>query len=211
MDTTYWGKNFGVMLFKDAITNENLLKYYVKTETNKLYLQGINDLRSKGFTILAIVCDGRRGLINSFKNIPVQMCQFHQVAIIRRYITMKPKLLASIELKRIVDLLKQTDKESFIGLLNEWFEKWESFLKERTVNEETGKSHFTHKRIRSAYRSLITNLPWLFTWYDYSGLCIPNTTNAIDGHFANLKNKMRNHNGLSLERKMKFIDGFLKA
>jgi hypothetical protein len=32
MDTTYWGRNFGVMLFKDAITKENLLKYYVKKE-----------------------------------------------------------------------------------------------------------------------------------------------------------------------------------
>jgi hypothetical protein len=40
---------------------------------------------------------------------------------------------------------------------------------------------------------------------------IPNTTNAIDGHFADLKNKMRNHNGLSKQRKMKFIDGFLKV
>ena len=27
MDTTYWGRGFGVMLFKDAITKENLLKY----------------------------------------------------------------------------------------------------------------------------------------------------------------------------------------
>jgi hypothetical protein len=34
MDTTYWGRNFGVMLFKDAITKQNLLKYYVNTETN---------------------------------------------------------------------------------------------------------------------------------------------------------------------------------
>ena len=28
MDTTYWGRTFGVMLFKDNITRENLLKYY---------------------------------------------------------------------------------------------------------------------------------------------------------------------------------------
>jgi len=27
MDTTYWGRNFGVMLFKDAYAKENLLKY----------------------------------------------------------------------------------------------------------------------------------------------------------------------------------------
>ena len=40
---------------------------------------------------------------------------------------------------------------------------------------------------------------------------MPNTTNAIDGHFADLKTKLRSHNGLTLERKMKFIDGFLKV
>lgn len=211
MDTTYWGRNFGLMLFKDSITGENLLKYYVKTETNALYKKGIEELKSRGCTIVAIVCDGRKGLVQCFGNIPVQMCQFHQVAIIRRYITKNPKLPASIELKEIVVLLKQTDKESFEGALNEWYVKWESFLKERTTNPETGKSHYTHKRLRSAYRSLKTNLPWLFTWYENIELKIPNTTNAIDGHFADLKNKLRNHNGLSKHRKIKFIDGFLKA
>lgn len=211
MDTTYWGRNFGVMLFKDAYTKENLLKYYVKTETNSLYIQGINELKSKGFNVLAIVCDGRRGLLQSFGEIPVQMCQFHQVAIIRRYITKNPKLPASIELKELVALMKMTDKESFEGGLNDWYLKWEKFLKERTTNPETGKSHYTHKRLRSAHRSLKTNLKWLFTWYDYFELQIPNTTNAIDGHFSDLKTKLRNHNGLSKARKRKFIDEFLKA
>ena len=211
MDTTYWGRGFGVMLFKDAITKENLLKYYVKTETNALYRAGITALQSRGFTIVSIVCDGRKGLIQSFKKMPVQMCQFHQVAIIRRYITKNPKLQASKELKSVVNLMKHTDKESFQGALQTWFTKWESFLNERTINAETLKSHYTHKRLRSAYRSLKNNLPWLFTWYDNIELNIPNTTNAIDGHFADLKNKLRNHNGLSQKRKMKFIDGFLKA
>tara|TARA_R110002126_G_C10390417_1_gene494997 strand:- start:240 stop:1082 length:843 start_codon:yes stop_codon:yes gene_type:complete len=211
MDTTYWGRNFGVMLFKDAYTKENLLKYYVKTETNSLYIQGVKELQSKGFEVLAIVCDGRKGLLQSFDNIPVQMCQFHQVAIIRRYITKNPKIPASIELKEFVALLKMTDKESFEGGLELWFTKWESFLNERTINLETGKSYFTHKRLRSAYRSLKTNSKWLFTWYDHYDLKIPNTTNAIDGHFSDLKNKLRNHNGLSKIRKIKFINEFFKA
>lgn len=107
--------------------------------------------------------------------------------------------------------MKQTGRESFEGALNLWFEKWETFLNERTINPMTNKSYYTHKRLRSAYRSLKNNLPWLFTWYDYIELSIPNTTNAIDGHFADLKNKLRNHNGLSLKRKKKFINGFLKA
>lgn len=211
MDTTYWGRNFGVMLFKDAYTKENLLKYYVKTETNSFYIQGINELISQGFDVVAIVCDGRKGLLQSFNRIPVQMCQFHQVAIIRRYITKNPEIRASIELKEFVAMRKMTDRESFEGGLELWHTKWESFLNERTINLETGKSHYTHKRLRSAYRSLKTNSKWLFSWYDHYDLRIPYTTNAIDGHFSDLKNKLRNHNGLSKDRKIKFIDEFLKA
>ena len=199
------------MLFKDSYTGENLLKYYVKSETNALYIQGVNELISQGFEVVAIVCDGRKGLIQAFKGIPVQMCQFHQVAIIRRYITKNPKLPASIELKELVSMMKMTDKESFEGGLDLWHTKWKAFLNERTTNQETGKSHYTHKRLRSAYRSLKTNLNWLFTWYDNIDLNIPNTTNAIDGHFSDLKNKLRNHNGLSRARKIKFINEFLKA
>ncbi len=211
MDTTYWGRNFGVMLFKDAITKQNLLKYYVKTETNSLYIKGIDELKGRGYKILAIVCDGRKGLIQSFAPIPVQMCQFHQAAIIRRYLTKKPKLKAAQELMAVLDLMKQTNKETFEGALSQWNEKWGKFLNERTVNQFTGRSFYTHKRLRSAYRSLKHNLPWLFTWYNHLEIKIPNTTNAIDGHFADLKNKLRNHNGLSLSRKKKFIDEFLKA
>jgi len=176
MDTTYWGRNFGVMLFKDAITKENLLKYYVRNETNYLYIRGVEKLQRKGFKIIAIISDGRKGLVQSFEKIPVQLCQFHQVAIIRRYITKNPKLPASIDLKELVLMLKCTDRESFEGALNDWFIKWEDFLNERTISIETGRSYYTHSRLRSAYKSLKSNLPWLFTWYDYIELNIPNTT-----------------------------------
>lgn len=147
MDTTYWGRTFGVMLFKDSITKENLLKYYVKTETNAKYRQGIEGLTSRGVEIVAIVCDGRKGLTNSFGNTPVQMCQFHQSTIIRRYLTANPKMLASIELVNIVSMMKETDRESFVGALNGWHEKWKEFLNERSAHEDTGKSSYTHKRL----------------------------------------------------------------
>ena len=137
MDTTYWGRIFGAMLFKDDITKENLLKYYVKNETNSIYRQGIEELKTRGYIIKAIVCDGRRGLIQSFENIPIQMCQFHQASIVRRYITKNPRMGAAIELKEITALMKQTDKESFEGALNEWYDRWKTFLNERTTNKKT--------------------------------------------------------------------------
>jgi len=211
MDTTYFGRTFGVMLFKDAYTGRNLLKYYVNSETNSKYQEGIQVLISRGFEIKAIVCDGRKGLLNMFPNIPTQMCQFHQTTIIRRYLTKNPKTDAAKELKLLVNLLTKTDKESFIGGLNDWHEKWTVFLKERSKNPKTNKTQYTHRKLRSAYNSLKNNAKWLFVWYDNIDLKIPNTTNAIDGHFADLKNKLRNHNGLSKAHKQKFIDEFLKA
>lgn len=210
MDTTYFGRGFGVMLFKDAYSGKNLYKIYVKSETNQHYADGIKYLREQRFTLKAIVCDGRKGLLQLFNNIPIQMCQFHQVAIIRRYLTKKPKMQASKELWELVLHLVRTDKESFAGALSAWCNKWNDFLNERKTDEQ-GKKRYVHKKLRSAYRSLKTNLPWLFTWYDNMDLKIPNTTNAIDGHFADLKNKLRNHNGLSIGRKKKFINEFLKA
>lgn len=210
MDTTYFGRRFGVMVFKDAITAQILLKVYVSYETNALYLQGIKEIARRGIRIQSIICDGRKGLLQLAEGIPVQMCNFHQVSIIRRYLTKNPKMQASKDLWTLTLLLVHTDKESFTGALQDWHLQWESFLNERTINAE-GKLRYVHKRLRSAYRSLKNNLPYLFTWYDNMELNIPNTTNAIDGHFADLKNKLRNHNGLSDERKRKFIDEFFKA
>ena len=141
MDTTYFGRIFGVMLFKDAYSGKNLYKQYVKNETNQLYWEGITYLKDKGFTINAIVCDGRKGLFRLFGNVPMQMCQFHQTAIITRYLTRKPKHKAGKELRSLTLLLVRTDKESFVGGLNQWHIKWESYLNERTKNAKTNKSH----------------------------------------------------------------------
>lgn len=210
MDTTYFGRKFGVMVFKDNHSGQILYKQYVKQETNKLYLFGIEEISRRGIKIQSIICDGRKGLFQLFDNIPIQMCNFHQIAIIRRYLTKKPKMQASKELWEVVLMLTNTDKESFEGGLVLWHNKWHSFLNEKKVDDK-GKNKYVHKKLRSAYRSLQTNMPWLFTWYDNMELNIPNTTNAIDGHFSDLKNKLRNHNGLSITRKKKFIDEFLKA
>lgn len=210
MDTTYFGKKFGVMVFKDSLSGQTLYKKYVKHEANKLYLEGLEEIARRGIKIQAIICDGRKGLLQLSEDIPVQMCNFHQVAIIRRYLTKKPRMQASKELWELTLLLVRTDKESFEGTLIAWHTKWKDFLNERKIDPK-GKNRYVHEKLRSAYRSLKTNLPWLFTWYDNLELKIPNTTNAIDGHFAHLKNKLRNHNGLSIARKKKFIDEFLKA
>ena len=211
MDTTYWGHKHGVMLFKDALSGRDLLWYFVKNETNALYAQGIAELESMGYEIPAVVIDGKKGLPSLFPDKKVQQCQFHQQKTVRKYITKYPKTQAAIELKQIVDMLTKTDKESFVGMFEEWCSRWKEYLKERSVDPETGKTYYTHKRLRSAYLSIKRNLPLLFTWYDNYGMGIPNTTNLIDGHFSELKRMLRNHNGMKRERRDKLVIGFFEA
>ena len=211
LDTTYFGRGFGVMIFKNSLDGVVLYKQYVRYETNALYLSGVSEISRRGIDIQAIVCDGRQGLFGLFGNIPVQMCQFHQIQIVLRYLTRKPKTQAAIELKKVTLKLTKQTKIEFVNSLNHWHLCWSDYLNERSKSPSTGKTYYTHKRLRSAYLSLKKHLPHLFVFEDYPALKIPNTTNALDGQFADLKNKLRNHNGLSKLRKMKFIDGFFKA
>jgi hypothetical protein len=211
MDTTCFGRGFGVMVFKNSLDGVILFKQYVRYETNALYLSGISEIVRRGITVTGIVCDGRKGLFGLFADIPVQMCQFHQVQTVQRYLTRKPKNQASIELKKLTLKLTKQTKAEFVNGLNNWYSRWADYLNERGQSPSTGRTYYTHKRLRSAYLSLKRHLPNLFTFEDRKELMIPNTTNALDGQFADLKNKLRNHNGLSKERKIRFIDGFFKA
>ena len=211
LDATYWGRNWGLLVIKDAHSGVFLWRKYIKQERLIDYKEGVEYLENLGFIFDGIVCDGLRGMFQQFSQYKIQMCQFHQVAIIRRYITNNPKLEAGKELKSISKLLTRTDKESFVAAFDSWHDKWADFLKERTVDPISGKSRYVHKKLRSAYLSIKRNLPYLFVWYEYPELQIPNTNNALEGSFTELKNKLRNHNGLSKQNRKRFIDEFFKA
>ena len=138
------------------------------------------------------------------------MCQFHQLKIVQRHLALRPELPVSQELILITRFMFKTDRECFEGSFNEWVDKWSDFLKERTVDNMTGKSYYKHKHLQSAYLSIKRNIVLLWTWYDYIELKIPNTNNGIEGQFSDLKTKLRNHNGLKHSRKIVFIDEYFK-
>lgn len=208
IDTTYWGRESGLMVFKDALRNKILWHKHVKHETISLYLEGIEWLENNGFRIWGVVCDGLKGLLHSLSKYKVQMCQVHQQRIIQRYLTLNPELRASAELLELTKLLTKTDKESFIGAFEQWQNKWSVFLKERTV-DPAGRSRYTHQRLRSAYLSLKRNMKWLWTFYDYPETGLPNTNNALEGTFTDIKTKLRVHSGMKKSNRQKFLDEYI--
>lgn len=188
---------------------KNLYVREVQTESTDVYRQGRTVLEKQGYLLKAIVLDGRPGVRQIFSDIPVQMCHFHQKQIITRYLTNNPKLPASRELKIVVRTLCETNENDFVAALDAWHMQWSVFLKERTIDPVTRKWHYTHKRLRSAYRSLRLNLPYLFTYQKYPDLNIPNTTNSLDGCFAYLKELLRVHRGSTKSLKYKIIEEVL--
>ena len=81
MDTTYFWE-FWIMAFKDYKDKKIINYKIVKNENNTDYKKWVNELIEKWRIIKAIVCDWRKWLLWWFPNIPTQMCNFHQVAII---------------------------------------------------------------------------------------------------------------------------------
>ncbi len=202
MDTTYFW-DFWIMVFKDYKSKKVINYKLVDNENNTDYKNWVKELQEQWWIIKAIVCDWRKWLLTWFPNIPTQMCNFHQVAIIRRYITKKPILEANKELKWVTELLVHTDKETFSYYLDLFWETYKKFLNERTLWKDW-KLHYIHKRTRSAYNSLKNNLKYLFTRYDYLWqIDIPNTTNWLEWLFWHVKPKISLHRWLKKERKVK--------
>lgn len=211
LDTTYWGRNFGLMVIKDVLRNEILWHKYVRNETIAQYVEGISWLEQNGFKIYGAVIDGMRGLAQALYPIPVQMCQFHQILITRRYLTQEPDLDASCELLELVKNITKMDKESFIGAFNEWQEKFKDVLNERVQDKRIKRytPPYMRPRLRSAYLSLKRNMSLLWTFYDHPETGLPNTNNALEGVFSDLKSKVRAHRGISKENRKKLLDEYI--
>ena len=165
-------------------------------------------IEEKGFRILAVVLDGRKGIKEVFSDVPVQMCQFHQKMILRRYLTLNPRLEPAKQLKHLCENICKDEEIIFMKKFHKWNKKWAEFLKERTYYEN-GKWSYTHRRLRSARRSLQTNMPFLFTYQKYIEFNIPNTTNSVESINSKLKGLTRIHGGFNSQLKCKIIDEIL--
>jgi hypothetical protein len=210
IDATYFGRQSGVLVVRDPNKKENLHCHEITSETKEEYKKARTDLEELGYTLKAVVLDGKRGMPSVFKDILVQICQFHQWQIIRRKLTLRPKLESHQALFSIGRWISRTNRKELKRMLVVFEKKYRKELNEKTYILGTNRWRFTHAKLRSAYGSLIRNLPNLYTYQDHPELNIPNTTNSLDGFFNALKAHVNVHRGLRSDRRMKIIKGYLK-
>ncbi len=200
VDATYFRKQkntepWCAVVFRDPIAKENLWYGFGDVETHNLYLQGRIYLESLGYVILGVTGDGISCIRKVFSDIPFQMCLVHMERIVIRKITRKPKLEAGIVLLALIKTLGKCSSEVFKERFKKYIEQYREFLNEKSINPETGRSDWTHKELHSAVLSLMTFLPYLFTYETTKQLF--QTTNSLEGHFSHIKDIVRIHRGIS--------------
>jgi hypothetical protein len=210
MDATKIGKEW-FFVVRDPHKKENVYSTLIQFESTYCYQLAMQDLKEKGFDVVAIVGDGKVAVSWLFRGLPVQMCHFHMKQIIIRCITLNPILPAGIELLEIMNTLTFSTEAEFTLLYVNWCRKWDEFLKEKSINPRTGKPVSTHRKLISARGSIKRHLPFLFAFQKYPDLNIPNTTNSLDGSFKKIKNSIAVHSGLSRERKLKMVKTLLNG
>ncbi|MBM3271910.1 hypothetical protein FJY94_01330 [Candidatus Kaiserbacteria bacterium] len=209
LDATYFGREYGVLVARDPNAHENLYVAELRHETKLEYAAARRTLEGLGYTIQAVVLDGRRGIPRVFDGIPVQICQYHQWQIVRRALTTRPKLDSHKALLAVGRLIAKSTEDEMRAMLERFAQEYRDALEEKHRCPCCGKPKHVHRKLRSAYRSLMTNLPFLYTYQRYPVLKIPNTTNSMDGAWNALKAHVNVHRGMRFDRRFKVIRAYL--
>lgn len=208
-DATFFGRKNGALVVRDPNKHENLHAHEIHTETKSEYYLARHELEKLGYTFQAVVLDGKRGIAAIFNDIPVQICQFHQWKIVVRKLTTRPKLPSHQLLLSIAGKIAEVDEKRMVHMLAVFAKEHHNDLNEKVHILGTNRSRHIHLKLRSAYLSLLRNLPFLFTYQKYPELNIPNTTNSLDGYFSVLKMMVNVHRGLTTERRIKVVKEIL--
>ena len=166
-----------------------------------------------------VVSDGGSGFTKALKKAwpkaEHQRCLFHVFSQIKRYTTTRPKTPAGIELymlaKDLLHIETNEDANKWTERFVNWMEKYQKFLEQMTI-DENGNKRPTHERLIKAQRSILRLLKegTMFTYLDELLRTkidnIPSTTNRIEGGInSRLRAMLRDHRGLSIERRIKAV------
>jgi len=122
-------------------------------------------------------------------------------------ITRRPQTETGIMFKELICYINSIKTKYEANVWKLWFERLEirytDFLKERTyIKTEEGKIKwwYTHKNVKTAFRTIKSSLDNLFHYINYDGL--EKDTNGLEYEFSHLKQKSNLHRGLKINRRI---------
>jgi hypothetical protein len=175
---------------------------YFKFHNNESYLNILNDLlflRDRfNYNFIGITIDGNKGTIKAIKEVftetKIQRCILHIQRQIINCIGKYPRTEPAIELFRICNYEQLLDI-SFIDKFNKWKNKWKEYLETRS---EYNNKRFRYKKIRQARSHINNGLEYMYHFKTNNKIQI--TTNKLEGYFGVLKEQIKKHRGMQINR-----------
>lgn len=128
VDAVFFNKTSGILIGKDHRTNKVVYIKSISSESKEEYQQMCQELEQKGIKIDGVISDNSSAAKSVFNGVVRQICQFHMVKSIIKYLSKKPMTQAVKDLLHIVYQLKKSSSEKFKKLLYEWLEKYKDLL-----------------------------------------------------------------------------------
>lgn len=214
VDATYF-KKFCVVLYQDDELSYTQLYRFTDAERYQEIKEDLENLIKLDVSIASITCDGHRATLKAIKKVMpkviIQRCVVHVQRMCLLWITAQPKHQAGVSLRKLVgvlhDIKTHNDKLFWTREFHLWYQQHQDYLKEKTINTQTGRYWYKHKFLRRSYITIKRALPNMFHYLDHSK--IPKSTNGIESFFGHLKNHLDLHRGLTLKHRMAFIKWYL--
>lgn len=211
-----WLGRVGVFfIHRNITTKENLWWSFMAGESYESISRECSALaeRLSNHLPLGAVSDWKGAIVAAvaahFGAIAHQRCLAHVDRTVKRLLPKYSPLEATQALRRIASLLmmveRPTDPQVWRTSLARWEKNYGSLLKDKT-HAPLGISRswwYTHGNLRRAWRLLTHDQQPLFVFL--TNHLIPKTNNALEGVNSNLKQKLGDHRGMSIQRQTAFL------
>lgn len=215
IDGTYFENGLCLILYYDYDIQYVQLFRETNQEKFKEIKEDLLNLKKLGTQVYSVTCDGHKAImkavIKTFPNAIVQRCVVHIKRQIKSYLGAKPQLDQAKDLlyysRQITRIYTMEQAQQWLLEIHYWYKEHEAFINQKSFNEKTGRTWYTHKHLHQAASHLINAIPHLFSYLNDEQ--IPSSTNQIEGYFSHLKEKLTLHRGLRFDAKKNFIKWYL--
>jgi transposase-like protein len=204
-----------LVIYYDSQLKYSLLYRFSTNEFFKEIKEDLENLKLLGIDIAAVTCDGKKSIIRAVEKVYpealVQRCTVHVQRMVRIWLTRKPRLQPSKELRYLISLLHHiknlVEQHMWIIAFEQWYKKYQLVIEEKTIHRPTGRWWYKHRQLR---RSAIMIKKALNNLFHFIGnKKIPKSTNGLDSYFGHLKLNLNVHRGLSKRHRQSFILWYL--
>ncbi|MFC1546689.1 transposase, partial [bacterium] len=208
LDGTYFHKDGCLIVLMDYITRKIITYEYIGKENYHDVYTLLKRLKEQDLNPLAVILDGHQKVIQAFidlwPSIIIQRCLFHIKKQGQQWLRTFPKTKAGKELKDILKILMfvktEEHKKEFIRIYANWFFAHKRFIKQLPITSVANKDL---KRTTSLMNNALPNM-----FHYVKDQNIASTTNLLENLFSQLKQKYRDHRGLSKQHKIAYLKWF---